>query len=80
MSFEELIQRNIHNLHVFIVNLEKELSQLKDAQELLEQQPERPTETLEQLRRQQETIMNIIDHLKIIMDSINKLKPLVPLL
>ena len=80
MSFEELIQRNIHDFQAVIVNLEKYLSQLKDGQELLEQHPETPTETLEQLRRQQETIMNTIDQLKNIMDSINKLTPLVPLL
>ena len=80
MTFEELIHRNIHNLNVVIFNLERELSQLKYAQELLEQPPETQTETLEQLRRQQETIKNIIDQLKNIMDSINKLTPLVPLL
>ena len=55
---------NIQAFHDVEASLEKELAQLKVIQEILERQPERHAETIEQLRRHQETVMNTIAQLK----------------
>ena len=69
MSFEEILHRTFQAFHEVEVSLEKELAQLKVIQEILEWEPERHGETLERLRRHQERVM----------ETINQLKTLVPL-
>ena len=70
MSFEEILQRTYQAFHDVEVSLEKELAQLKVIQEILEWDPWRHHETLESLRQHQERVI----------DTINQLKTLVPVI